>query len=372
MEVVLGLVNRVPADPLNGSYATLGPVVDPGALPAVVVEGLQQPGERRCCAGDLTSNLFRLLVVVPLLDDALLPSHGRERRLVLGERELGPLALHPEHVAHVTGVLERRPHARPRMRPQHRRVGVGQHGLVPDGHRAKSFRNGAALDLAVLVPALAAPVHTTKLDGAARLSVVDVLARVTELLGAHPDVGRIELAGSRAHGDPTALSDWDFHIHTTNAAALARDLPRLVAPLEPLVAQWDRLVDRAVYMLVLPGPVKVDLFPGDEQHEIEPPWEPTPENLAAIDAHFWDWVLWLGSKFLHGRQQVVDEELRKLHRNLLGPLGVAPPPTTIDATVSEYRRARDRLEREWNVSIGRRLGDEVTQALWRNRVIDHS
>jgi predicted nucleotidyltransferase len=201
---------------------------------------------------------------------------------------------------------------------------------------------------------------------------VDVGERVKEVLKAHPDVERIELAGSRARGDTTALSDWDFHIHTTNAAALARALPRLVAPLEPLAAQWDRLVDRLVYMLVLPGAVKVDLFPGDERHEIEPPWEPTPENLAAIDAHFWDWVLWLGTKFLHGRQEVVDEELGKLHRNLLAPLGVARPPTTIDAAVSEYRRARDRLERERNVSVGRRLGDEVTLVLTRHGVIGRS
>lgn len=258
------------------------------------------------------------------------------------------------------------------MCAEHRRLGIGQHGLVEDGHRAKGFRNGLAFDVVVREPTLVAPVHTTKLDGAARLSVVDVQARVTKLLDAHPDVVGVELGGSRARGDTTALSDWDFHIHTTNAAALARDLPRIVAPLEPLAAQWDRLVDRLVYMLVLPGPVKVDLFPGDEAHEIEPPWKPTPDNLVAMDAHFWDWVLWLGSKFLHGRRQVVDEELRKLHRNLLGPLGVPTPPTTIDAAVSEYRSARDRLEREWSVSLDRRLGDEVAQALARHGVIGRS
>ena len=140
-------------------------------------------------------------------------------------------------------------------------------------------------------------------------------------------------------------------------------------PLEPLAAQWDRLVERAVYMLVLPGPVKVDLFPGEERREIEPSWEPTPANLAAVDTHFWDWTLWLGSKALHRRTDLVDEELRKLHHNLLGPLGVSDPPSTIDAAVTEYRRARDRLEHEWNISIGRELGDEVAGALERNGVI---
>jgi predicted nucleotidyltransferase len=204
------------------------------------------------------------------------------------------------------------------------------------------------------------------------LSTVDVRARVTELLDRHPDVVGIELTGSRARGEATALSDWDFQIHTSNAAALARDLPRLVAPLEPLAAQWDRLTERATFMLMLPGPIKVDLFPGNERRAIEPPWQPAPENLAAIDAHLWDWTLWLGSKALHGRTDLVNEELRKLSRNLLAPLGVATPPTTIEAAISKYRSARDRLEREWDASVDRRLGDEVTQALQRHGVISRS
>ncbi len=188
----------------------------------------------------------------------------------------------------------------------------------------------------------------------------------------YPDVVRVELTGSRARGEATALSDWDLQIHTTNAAAVARDLPRLMAPLDPLAAQWDRLTERATYMLMLPGAVKIDLFAGNARSEIGPPWQPTPENLAAIDAHFWDWTLWLGSKSLHGRTDVIDEELRKLYRNLLAPLGVATPPTTVAAAVTEYRDARDRLEREWDVSVARRLGDEVTQALQRHGVISRS
>jgi hypothetical protein len=39
---------------------------------------------------------------------------------------------------------------------------------------------------------------------------------------------------------------------------------------------------------------------------------------------------------------VVSEELRKLHRNLLGPLGVTSPPATVDEAVAEYRIVRDR------------------------------
>jgi hypothetical protein len=143
-----------------------------------------------------------------------------------------------------------------------------------------------------------------------------------------------------------------------------------VAPLEPLAAQWDRLGKHATYMLMLPGAIKIDLFPGDERRELEPPWKPDASNLAAIDAHFWDWVLWLGSKALHQQHELVEAELRKLYDNLLGPLGVATPPTTIDAAVTEFRSARERLERRWNISIDRRLGDEISLALQRNRVID--
>jgi hypothetical protein len=198
---------------------------------------------------------------------------------------------------------------------------------------------------------------------------VDVSTRVTTVLASHPEVLRVELVGSRARGEATALSDWDFHILTHNAAELARELPAIVAPLEPLAALWDRLTERATYMLMLPGAIKVDLFPGDERRALEPPWEPTRSNLAAIDAHFWDWTLWLGGKVLAGKTALVAEELRKMQRHLLGPLGVTSPPATVEEAVAAYELTRDRLERQWEISVPRRLGDEVTAALVRHGVI---
>jgi hypothetical protein len=42
--------------------------------------------------------------------------------------------------------------------------------------------------------------------------------------------------------------------------------------------------------VVLRGAIKVDLFPGDRPHQVAPPWQPHTENLAAIDAHFWEAV----------------------------------------------------------------------------------
>jgi predicted nucleotidyltransferase len=198
---------------------------------------------------------------------------------------------------------------------------------------------------------------------------VDISARVTEVLAPSLLVVRVDLVGSRARGEETALSDWDFRIDTTNGASLARELPTLVEPLEPLAAQWDRLTERATYMLMLPGAIKVDLFPGDERRALEPPWEPTRSNLVAIDAHFWDWTLWLGGKVLAEKSGVVVEELGKLRRNLLGPLGVTSPPATVEQAVAEYRGARDRLERRWEMSVPRRVGDEVAAALVRYGVM---
>jgi predicted nucleotidyltransferase len=198
---------------------------------------------------------------------------------------------------------------------------------------------------------------------------MDVSARVTEVLAPSQLVVRVELVGSRARAEATALSDWDFRIDTQDGAALARELPALVQPLEPLAAQWDRLTERATYMLMLTGAVKVDLFPGDERRAIQPPWEPAATNLVAIDAHFWDWALWLGGKVLAEKSGVVSEELGKLHRNLLGPLGVTSPPATVEQAVAEYRGARDRLEHRWEMSVPRRVGDEVAFALVRHGVM---
>jgi len=373
LEVVLAFVDRVPADPLDGSHLLRRPVVDARAGPAVVVELLQRVAECVRSRRGVASDIARLLFVVTLLDDTLVPSHRSERGLFLGECKEEPLSLHSEHVAHVTAVLERRPRVGDRVGAEHVVSVSAEHRAVSRREILYGTRHFVAGNGVVHETALVAPVHMKKVDRRIRHAgnnvVVDVPARVEEVLAPNLAVEGVELVGSRGRGEATALSDWDFKIHTTDARALARDLPALVRPLEPLAAQWDRLVERAVYMLVLPGPVKVDLFPGEERHEIEPPWEPTPANLADIDAHFWDWTLWLGSKALHQRTEVVDQELQKLHHNLLGPLGLADPPSSIDVAVAEYLRARDRLEHEWNISIERELGDDVSQALERNGVI---
>jgi hypothetical protein len=192
---------------------------------------------------------------------------------------------------------------------------------------------------------------------------VTLAEAVVEAVGAHPAVTEIELVGSRAEGRANERSDWDFAVRTSDFAALDRELPRLVEPLEPLVQQWDRLGDTWCYMLLLRGPVKVDLIFPDEPHEHEPPWEPAPETLHGIDDHLWDWLLWLSSKVASGKRQQVDAELEKLHGHLLAPLGVRAAPTTIGEAVSSYRAARARAEHRFGVEVPREVEAAVLPAL---------
>ncbi len=179
--------------------------------------------------------------------------------------------------------------------------------------------------------------------------------RVISAVGSHGSVRSISLTGSRAEGRATERSDWDFVVGTDDFTALAGDLPGLCAPLAPLAMQWDRLSPHGCWMLMLTGPTKVDLLFPDEPHELEPPWEPARENLAAIDDHFWDWALWLRSKEAAGKRQQVEAELEKLHRHLLGPLGVTTMPASVAEAVAFYRDARAAAEL--------RLGTEVPRAL---------
>ncbi len=51
---------------------------------------------------------------------------------------------------------------------------------------------------------------------------------------ADPRVQSVELAGSRAAGTATELSDWDYRISPADPAAVAERLPALVAELRPL------------------------------------------------------------------------------------------------------------------------------------------
>jgi hypothetical protein len=116
-----------------------------------------------------------------------------------------------------------------------------------------------------------------------------------------------------------------------------------VEPLHPLAKQWDRLSPFPTYMLMLRGPVKVDFLFLERPNPPAPPWEVTPETLPAIDAHFWDWMLWLVSK----RDR--SDQLQLMYEHLLAPMGVAQPPRTAREALASYlerRQAPSALERE--------------------------
>jgi hypothetical protein len=115
-------------------------------------------------------------------------------------------------------------------------------------------------------------------------------------------------------------------------------------------------------MLLLTGPAKLD-FIFTEPHEHEPPWRPEPGNLPAIDSHFWDWALWLHSKVVKGKREVVTTELRKMFEHLLEPIGVEKSPVSLDRAVADYLAARDRLERQLGAHVPRALEREVLPAL---------
>jgi hypothetical protein len=190
----------------------------------------------------------------------------------------------------------------------------------------------------------------------------EVASSVRAALLSHTHVRRVTLVGSRATGRATRLSDWDFVVEVASFPPVAADLAGLVGPLEPIAQQWDRLSSDYCYMLILRGPVKVDLM-FDQACEQLPPWEVGPATLVAIDQHFWDWALWMGSKRLAGNDALVSTELRKMFEHLLQPVGVHWVPETLDDAIADYRIARARLESEFGVVVPRLLEEEVTGAL---------
>ena len=193
---------------------------------------------------------------------------------------------------------------------------------------------------------------------------MDLEARVRSLLEPHPSIDGVQLGGSRARGDATPLSDWDVLVEGADPDAIVDALPGLVAPLEPVAAQWDRLSEEsAYYMLLLGDGVKVD-FVVDRPPMLEPPWEARADTLAALDAHFWDWILWLGGKQLRGEDELVRSMLAGLmFEHLLRPLGVASPPASIADAVESYCAARDARELELAVTVPRRVEEAVLPRL---------
>ena len=197
---------------------------------------------------------------------------------------------------------------------------------------------------------------------------MDVARTVPAILRTHPCVTVVELVGSRAEQRAHELSDWDFAVETDAFERLARDLHALVAPLSPLAEQWDPYSAYACYMLMLPGPTKIDLMFPDEQRAWSPPWSPSPETLEAIDRHFWDWILWLEQKRRGGHAETLAKSLSDMYERMLSPMGVSDEPASIVDALNAYVEARDDLERKFRVSVPRDLEHEVRPVVsprWR-------
>lgn len=191
----------------------------------------------------------------------------------------------------------------------------------------------------------------------------DVQTLVSTAILKHPSVREVRLAGARARGNASPLSDWDFEIDASDPQAVADSLPSLVQPLHPIAAQFDRLAYTTNYMLILHGPIKIDLlFPNLPWVKL-PPWEVTRETLGAVDAHFWDWILWLASKSEKHQDETVAVQLELMDRHLLRPLGAIKTPESLDCAVRMYRQLRSGAERRFDVRVAREAQDAVTPAL---------
>jgi len=198
--------------------------------------------------------------------------------------------------------------------------------------------------------------------------VEDLMTLAVSLVAKHPAVDGVELAGSRSRGTHEELSDWDFAVTTSDFAAVAADMPYLVAPLAPLGAQWEPMGHFPVYQVLLPGPTKVEYLFLDYSQEAAPPVTPSPATLFAIDNHFWDWIWWISTKASIGRDDLVAEHLRQLDEHLLRPMGAEAGPATIDAAIAEFLRRRDVLERAYHISVPRALETEVRAGI--RRILD--
>ena len=195
--------------------------------------------------------------------------------------------------------------------------------------------------------------------------VWDIAETAIELVAPHPAVRSVELAGSRSCGTHDELSDWDFAIDTPDFDAVARDLPALVEPLEPVGQQWEPIGHFPVYQVLLRGPTKIEYLFLDHRQDPMPPLTPGRETLAAIDNHFWDWIWWLTTKAAIGRDDLVAEHLPQLHAHLLQPLGETAAPASIDAAIEAFVARRDAHERELGISVPRALEDEVRRGIRR-------
>lgn len=182
-----------------------------------------------------------------------------------------------------------------------------------------------------------------------------------------PGVTRVQAVGSRATGTANELSDWDYAVETEDFPATAAGITALVERSRPLAAQWDPFPADTTFMLLLPGAVKVDFIFTAVPAQSRDAWDPSRDSPTAIELHFWDWMLWLGSKVLKGEDGLVRSELAKMFALLLQPLGTGYPPHDLTEAIAEFTAWREQADGE---RADAQVGREVMAALRRARVIE--
>jgi predicted nucleotidyltransferase len=191
---------------------------------------------------------------------------------------------------------------------------------------------------------------------------MDLIQAVPNSLKRHPAVRNVTLTGSRRNGTATQWSDWDFLVDTIEFDMVSASLPRLVHSLLPISYLWDPLYDRRVFMMILKGPIKVDLI-FDVEHQIEPPRPINSETLFEINIHFWDWIFWIAGKQVRDLNDLVVQEIKKMYFHLLAPLGVKQIPGSIEETVQNFLSAFQSQKNLFHKDIDPELETEVLKGL---------
>lgn len=193
---------------------------------------------------------------------------------------------------------------------------------------------------------------------------IDISTIIPELLMKHPAVRSVVLAGSRMRGNATDQSDWDFSVEVTDFVAVSVALPILTNRLKPLSQLWDPLSRHACYMIILRGPIKVDIIFNRLQQQ-RPPWIINSDTIAQVNSHFWDWILWIAGKEISGRKNMVSDELKKMYVHLLEPLGCARSPNSVEEAVVYFVSSFRQQESLLHTKVDPALEIEVIKYLRR-------
>ena len=156
--MVTHLVQRVHRDPAQRSFPRRGKVVHHGALPLVGSEARQDIAEQQGRVAQLTRDIARILLGVPVVRHPAVAVHRVERRRVDQARGEDSFALYEQHVANVAAVLEWRPQVRLPPRP-HVCAGALEHVREqPDTFDDRAARRPGLVEL-VLEAASRGAVH---------------------------------------------------------------------------------------------------------------------------------------------------------------------------------------------------------------------